>query len=51
MTVPRLIFAVLVTLVLLWVLAVLAMSSLFGNPTSGSGPGKHPGSRTLTEAP
>jgi hypothetical protein len=49
--VPRLFFTVLVTLVLLWVLAVLATTSLFGDPTSGSGSGKHPGSRTLTEAP
>lgn len=51
MILPRLVFAVLVTLVLLWLLAVLAMTSVFGNPTSGSGPGKHPGSRTLTEEP
>lgn len=51
MLVPRLFVAVLVTLVLLWVLVVLATTSLFGHPTSGSGSGKHPGSRTLTEAP
>jgi len=46
-SIPRLIVAALIALALVWVLMVLASSSLLGGPTSGSGE-RRPPAKTLT---
>lgn len=47
MSLPRLVLTVLAGLVLLWILIVLAFSSVLADPTSGSGEGRFP-DRTVT---
>ena len=47
MSLPRLLVTIVAALALIWILIVLAFSSLLANPTSDSGDGRSP-ARTLT---
>lgn len=48
MSLSRLVLTALAVLVVLWVFLILAFSSVFADPTSGSGEGRVPG-RTVTD--